>query len=61
MALIDDGSAPLPLYNEDLRAEIQTKIGDTPKAIVHREEWKKILAGANSRARCGPCLKRLLA
>jgi hypothetical protein len=36
-------SAPyVPKYNEDLRAPLQTAVGDSPKVKVHRVEWAKV-------------------
>jgi hypothetical protein len=32
----------VPRYNEDLRAPVQTVIGDAPKVKVHRMEWNKV-------------------
>lgn len=34
----------VPKYNEDLRAPVQTEVGDAPKVKVHRMEWSKVRA-----------------
>lgn len=35
-------AAPVPKYNEDLRAPLQTAVSDSPKVKVHRVEWAKV-------------------
>ena len=30
-------------YNKNLRAEIETDVNDSPRARVHRVEWRKIM------------------
>jgi hypothetical protein len=32
-------------YFKDLRAEVDTAVGDKPKARVHSREWQKIMNG----------------
>jgi hypothetical protein len=32
----------VPKYNEDLRADIETSVNDSPKVKVHRVEWAKV-------------------
>jgi hypothetical protein len=53
-------TVPVPKYNENLRAEVETAVGDAPKAAVHRTEWAKVLAGA-AHAGCAllpsPCVR----
>ncbi len=34
--------ATVPKYHEDLRAPVQTEVGETPKVKVHRMEWSKV-------------------
>ncbi|WIA11099.1 hypothetical protein OEZ85_011244 [Tetradesmus obliquus] len=36
----------VPKYNEDLQADIETSVNDSPKVKVHRVEWAKVLAGS---------------
>lgn len=33
----------IPKYNENLQAEINTSVNDTPKVKVHRVEWAKVI------------------
>lgn len=32
----------VPKYNEDLQADIETSVSDSPKVKVHRVEWAKV-------------------
>jgi hypothetical protein len=32
----------VPKYNEDLHADIETAVKDSPKVKVHRVEWAKV-------------------
>jgi hypothetical protein len=35
-------SPAVPKYNEDLHADIETAVNDSPKVKVHRVEWAKV-------------------
>jgi len=35
----------VPQYNTNLKVDIETHIGENPKALVHSREWKKIMIG----------------
>jgi hypothetical protein len=50
-AFVDEPAGVAPTYCEHLRADVCTAVNVTPKALVHRSEWAKVMAGARTHAR----------